>query len=80
MGDYKMPSMAKRIELNDIAKVEVNQQTGMMTITNSFLALAEWAAAGLDITLAELGAKYSDEDIKRIGSEVKAMAGNPFTD
>ena len=71
MKNLKKPSISDRIRINDIA--EVSWKDGEMIIKNSFRALAEWAAAGLECTIAELE-KYSDEEIKEIGAEVKELA------
>jgi len=75
-NNLKRPTISDRIRCNDIAEIHVGK-SGDMVLKNTFAALVEWAKVGLECSEAELDG-FSDDEIKAIAEETKALAEIPL--
>lgn len=75
--ELKQPTIEDRIKCNDAKTIGYNKDTGEITFSQSFKALALWACAGLGCEIKDLN-EYSDVEIAEIGKEAEAMSSlNP---
>lgn len=71
--ELKKPTMADRIRINNIGRVELDQKNDRLTVTRGYEQTVEWALVGLGLNDIEKLNEYTDEEIAEIAAQTKEL-------
>lgn len=73
--ELRKPTMADRIRINNIGRVELDQKNNRLTVTRGYEQTVEWARVGLGLKLEDIEKlnEYTDEEIAEIAEHTKEL-------